>query len=159
MDRCNGTRVMCTRAPWSLFDLHVTDLLKSSKLIVELTGLIVELTGSQSISIDVCLSFVGFVLVLCSYSVCLFVFVRLFVLTTVYLMMYFVCFANWLAVVHWFWRWCRLRKVKRQATIRNRHNQIPHPALKSKREITKYINWRQFTKGTRGKPNEQLFPK
>ena len=22
-----------------------------------------------------------------------------------------------------------------------------------------YINWRQFTKGTRGKPNEQLFPK
>ena len=38
-------------------------------------------------------------------------------------------------------------------------NQIPHPALKTKREITKYINWRQFTKGTRGKPNEQLFPK
>ena len=36
---------------------------------------------------------------------------------------------------------------------------IPHPALKIKREITKYINWRQFTKGTRGKPNEQLFPK
>ena len=26
-------------------------------------------------------------------------------------------------------------------------------------EITKYINWRQFTKGTRGKQNEQLFPK
>ena len=24
---------------------------------------------------------------------------------------------------------------------------------------TKYINWRQFTKGTCGKPNEQLFPK
>ena len=22
-----------------------------------------------------------------------------------------------------------------------------------------YINWQQFTKGTRGKPNEQLFPK
>ena len=33
------------------------------------------------------------------------------------------------------------------------------PALKTKREITKYINWRQFTKGTRGKPNEQLCPK
>ena len=49
-------------------------------------------------------------------------------------------------------------KVKRQATIRNRHNQFPHPALKTKREITKYINWRQFTKGTRGKLNEQLFP-
>ena len=32
--------------------------------------------------------------------------------------------------------------------------QIPHPALKTKREITKYINWQQFTKGTRGKPNE-----
>ena len=25
----------------------------------------------------------------------------------------------------------------------------------TKREITKYINRRQFTKGTRGKPNEQ----
>ena len=24
---------------------------------------------------------------------------------------------------------------------------------------TKYINWQQFTKGTRGKPNEQPFPK
>ena len=43
--------------------------------------------------------------------------------------------------------------------IRNEHNQNPHPALKTKREITKYINWRQFTKGTRGKSNEQLFPK
>ena len=31
--------------------------------------------------------------------------------------------------------------------------------IKTKREITKYINWRQFTKGTRGKQNEQLFPK
>ena len=37
-------------------------------------------------------------------------------------------------------------------------NQIPHPALKSKGEITKYINWQQITKGTHGKPNEQLFP-
>ena len=43
--------------------------------------------------------------------------------------------------------------------IRNRYNQIPHPALKTKREITKYINRQQFTKGTSGKPNEQLFPK
>ena len=43
--------------------------------------------------------------------------------------------------------------------IRNWYNQIPHPALKTKREITKYINWQQFTKGTRGKPNEQLFPR
>ena len=43
--------------------------------------------------------------------------------------------------------------------IRNWYNQIPHPALKTKREITKYINWRQFTKGTYDKPNEQLFPK
>ena len=43
--------------------------------------------------------------------------------------------------------------------IRNWYNQIQHPALKTKREITKYINWQQFTKGTRGKPNEQLFPK
>ena len=40
--------------------------------------------------------------------------------------------------------------------IRNWYNQIPHPALKTKREITKYINWRQFTKSTRGKPNEQV---
>ena len=37
--------------------------------------------------------------------------------------------------------------------IRNWYNQIPHPALKTKREITKYINWRQFTKGTRGQRN------
>ena len=43
--------------------------------------------------------------------------------------------------------------------IRNWYNQILYPALKTKREITKYINWRQFTKGTRGKLNEQLFPK
>ena len=45
--------------------------------------------------------------------------------------------------------------------IRNWYNQIPYPALKTKREITKYIqfNWRQFTKDTRGKQNEQLFPK
>ena len=50
-------------------------------------------------------------------------------------------------------------KVKRLAMIRNWYNQIPHPALKTKREITKYINWQQFTKGTRGKPNEQLFPR
>ena len=32
-------------------------------------------------------------------------------------------------------------------------------AIKTKREITKYINWQQFTKGTGSKPNEQLFPK
>ena len=25
--------------------------------------------------------------------------------------------------------------------------------------MTKYINWQQFTKGTRGKPNKQLFPR
>ena len=41
--------------------------------------------------------------------------------------------------------------------IRNCYNQIPHPDLKIKRETIKYINWQQFTKGTRGKPNEQLF--
>ena len=43
--------------------------------------------------------------------------------------------------------------------IRNWYNQIPYPALKTKRERTKYINWQQFTKGMRGKPNEQLFPR
>ena len=43
--------------------------------------------------------------------------------------------------------------------IRNWYNQTPYPALKTKREITKYINWQQFTKDTRGKPNEQLFPR
>ena len=42
---------------------------------------------------------------------------------------------------------------------RNWYSQIPHPALKTKKEITKYINWKQLTKGTRIKPNEQLFPK
>ena len=39
--------------------------------------------------------------------------------------------------------------------IRNWNNQI----LSSERAITKYINWQQFTKGTRGKLNEQLFPR
>ena len=29
--------------------------------------------------------------------------------------------------------------------IRNRYNQIPYPALKTKLEINKYINWQQFT--------------
>ena len=43
--------------------------------------------------------------------------------------------------------------------IRKWYNQIPYPALKIKREITKYINWQQVTKGTRGKPIEQLFPR
>ena len=43
--------------------------------------------------------------------------------------------------------------------IRKWYNQIPYPALKTKREITKYINWQQFTKDTRGKPNEQFFPR
>ena len=41
---------------------------------------------------------------------------------------------------------------------RNWYNQIPYAALKTKREITKYMNWQQFTKGTRGKPNEQQIP-
>ena len=41
--------------------------------------------------------------------------------------------------------------------IRNWYNQIAYPALKTKREITKHINWQQFTKGTRGKLNQQLF--
>ena len=43
--------------------------------------------------------------------------------------------------------------------IRNWYNQIPYLHLKNKKEITKYINWQQFTKVTRGKPNEQLFPR
>ena len=43
--------------------------------------------------------------------------------------------------------------------IRNWYNQITYPALKTKRELTKCINRQQFTKGTRGKPNEQLFPR
>ena len=42
--------------------------------------------------------------------------------------------------------------------IRNWHNQTPYPALKTKREVTKYINWQQFTKGTRGKRMNSSFP-
>ena len=38
-------------------------------------------------------------------------------------------------------------------------NQIPYHALKTKREITIYRHSQQYTKGTRGKPNEQLFPR
>ena len=43
--------------------------------------------------------------------------------------------------------------------ISNWYNQIPYPALKTKKGVTKYINLQQFTKGTHGKPNEQLFPR
>ena len=43
--------------------------------------------------------------------------------------------------------------------IRNWYNQIPHPALKTKREITEYKNLQQFTKSMCGKPNEKLFPR
>ena len=35
----------------------------------------------------------------------------------------------------------------------------PTSCPQNQRETTKYINWLQFTKGTRGKPNEQLFPR
>ena len=43
--------------------------------------------------------------------------------------------------------------------IKNWHNQIPYPALKTKRERNKYIYRQRFTIGTQGKPNEQLFPR
>ena len=36
--------------------------------------------------------------------------------------------------------------------------QTLYPALKTKREITKYIQWQEFTKGMGNKPNEQLIP-
>ena len=49
--------------------------------------------------------------------------------------------------------------VKRKAMIRNWYSQISYLALKTKRERTKYTIRQQFTKGTRGKPNEQLFPR
>ena len=32
----------------------------------------------------------------------------------------------------------------------NRYNQIPHPALKTRKEITKYINWQQLIFGIQG---------
>ena len=35
----------------------------------------------------------------------------------------------------------------------------PISCPQTKREITKFINGQQFTKGMRGKPNEQLFPR
>ena len=35
----------------------------------------------------------------------------------------------------------------------------PTSCPKNQKEITKYINWQQFTKGTRGKPHGQLFSK
>ena len=53
----------------------------------------------------------------------------------------------------------KFMKSKKIGNDRNSYNQIPHPALKTKREITKYINWQQFMKGMCGKPNEQLFPR
>ena len=36
-------------------------------------------------------------------------------------------------------------KVKRLAMIRDWYNQIPYSALKTKRDMTKYINWQQST--------------
>ena len=52
-----------------------------------------------------------------------------------------------------------MAKVKRYAMLRNWYNQFTHPALKTKREITEYKIWQQFTKSMRGKPTEQLFPR
>ena len=43
--------------------------------------------------------------------------------------------------------------------IRKWYDKITYPDLKTQKEITKYIYWQRFTKGTRGKPNEQLFPR
>ena len=43
--------------------------------------------------------------------------------------------------------------------IRNWYNQTAYPAHKTKGETSKHINWQQFMKGTRGNPNEQLFPR
>ena len=57
----------------------------------------------------------------------------------------------WLSV-----SWEKSKKVSNDQEL---YNQIPHPALKTKRETTKYINWQQSTKGARGKLNEQLFPR
>ena len=42
--------------------------------------------------------------------------------------------------------------------IRNWYNLIPYSALQIKREITKYINWHQLTKGTRANPVNSSFP-
>ena len=33
------------------------------------------------------------------------------------------------------------------------------PQNQKESNYSKYINWQQFTKGTRSKPNEQLFPR
>ena len=49
-------------------------------------------------------------------------------------------------------------KVKRYAMIRNWYNQIPHPALKTKREITKYIKWQQSTKALAVNRMNSSFP-
>ena len=35
----------------------------------------------------------------------------------------------------------------------------PNSCPQNQKGITKYINWQQFMKVTRGKPNEQLFPR
>ena len=42
--------------------------------------------------------------------------------------------------------------------IRNWYNQIPHPALKTKREITKYINWQQLQKALAVNRMNSSFP-
>ena len=55
--------------------------------------------------------------------------------------------------------YCIFKPADQWGWVTSSHNISYAPPPPKKREITKYINWRQFTKGTRGKPNEQLFPK
>ena len=57
--------------------------------------------------------------------------------------------------------WLHLLVLKSKK-IRNDQELIQSDPIswpQNQREITKYINWHQFTKGTRDKPNEQLFPR
>ena len=59
----------------------------------------------------------------------------------------------WLVTGYWIWRGTEFP----QWLGTDKSDPISWP--QNQREIIKYINWQQFTKGTRGKPNEQLFPR
>ena len=54
-----------------------------------------------------------------------------------------------------YWDWYQSSELKDKQWSGTDNNQIPYPALKTKREITKYIIWQKFTKDTGGKPNEK----
>ena len=53
-------------------------------------------------------------------------------------------------------KWKQSKKI---SNVQELIQSDPTSCPQNQSEITKYKNWQQFTKSTRGKPNEQLFPR